>query len=53
MAYGANCIPGGNDALLLWFVPSLARFEFVAYTAMLVTLIAAFWAGQLFWLRRQ
>jgi hypothetical protein len=46
MAYGASCIPGGNDALLLWSIPGLTLYGFVAYAVMLLTLIGAFWAGR-------
>jgi hypothetical protein len=45
MGYGASRIPGGNDALLLWSIPGLTLYGFVAYVAMLLTLIGAFCAG--------
>jgi hypothetical protein len=48
MAHGARCIPGGNDALLLWSIPGLTLYGVVGYALMLLTLIAAFTAGVLF-----
>jgi hypothetical protein len=46
MAYGASCIPGGNDALLLWSIPGLTVYGLIAYAVMLLALMAAFGAGR-------
>ena len=34
MAFGAHWVPGGNDILLLWAIPSLAIYGAVAYALM-------------------
>lgn len=43
MSFSALIIPGGNDTLLLYGIPSLAPHAFVAYLIMLTTLFALFW----------
>lgn len=43
MSFSALVIPGGNDTLLLYGIPSLAPHAFVAYIIMLATLFALFW----------
>ena len=37
MGLGATFVPGGNDTLLLWTIPSLALHGFVAYITMVAT----------------
>jgi toxin CptA len=41
MAYAAAQVPGGNDSLLLWAIPSLALYGLVAYLLMLATISCA------------
>lgn len=38
MSFSATIIPGGNDALLLYGIPSLSPHAFIAYAAMLAAL---------------
>jgi len=47
MGWGGALIPGGNDMLLLWSVPGLAAYGFIAYGCMLLTLAALLVIGQL------
>jgi uncharacterized protein len=37
---GALLVPGGNDTLLLWTIPGLASYGFMAFGAMLLTITA-------------
>jgi toxin CptA len=46
MGWGAALIPGGNDMLLLWSVPGLAAYGFIAYGCMLLTLAALLALGR-------
>ena len=43
MSLAATLIPGGNDVMLLYGVPSLAPHALVAYAAMTVTLLGFFY----------
>jgi len=36
MGLGANAVPGGNDSLVLWVIPSSALHGIIAYAVMLV-----------------
>jgi toxin CptA len=47
MGYAAAHIPGGNDSLLLWAIPSLALYGLTAYLAMLATISCALVCGQI------
>lgn len=40
LSIGALLIPGGNDTLLLWAIPGLASYGFIAFGAMLLTIAA-------------
>ena len=42
MGFGAALVPGGNDNLLLWAIPGLAAYGFLAYGMMLASILAAF-----------
>lgn len=42
MSFSAIVIPGGNDALLLYGIPSLAPHAFIAYAMMLLVLASLF-----------
>ena len=42
MSFSAIIIPGGNDALLLYGIPSLAPHAFIAYFVMLLVLVVLF-----------
>jgi toxin CptA len=42
MGFGAALVPGGNDNLLLWAIPGLAAYGFLAYGLMLGSILAAF-----------
>lgn len=44
MSFAAAIIPGGNDVLLLYGLPSLAPHALAAYAAMMAMLIALFYA---------
>ncbi|HEX9139654.1 MAG TPA: YeeE/YedE thiosulfate transporter family protein [Steroidobacteraceae bacterium] len=38
LSIGALLVPGGNDTLLLWTIPGLASYGFIAFGAMLLTI---------------
>jgi uncharacterized protein len=40
LSIGALLVPGGNDTLLLWTIPGLASYGFMAFGAMLLTITA-------------
>jgi hypothetical protein len=40
LSIGALLVPGGNDTLLLWTIPGLASYGFIAFGAMLLTIAA-------------
>jgi len=40
---GALMIPGGNDTLLLWWIPGITVYGFVAYAVMTGTIAATIW----------
>jgi len=40
MGLGAIAVPGGNDLLLLWVIPGMALYGFVAYGVMIATIAA-------------
>ena len=40
LSFGALLVPGGNDTLLLWTIPGLASYGFIAFGAMLLTIAA-------------
>ena len=48
MGFGALIIPGGNEAILFWGMPTLALHALAAYAAMMVTIAAILaWARPL------
>jgi hypothetical protein len=50
MGYAAAQVPGGNDSLLLWAIPSLALYGLVAYGLMLTAIFFVLVGGS--WLQR-
>jgi len=43
MGLGAQTVPGGNDALLLWTIPGAALYGLVAYAVMIATILVCLW----------
>lgn len=46
MGIGAIIIPGGNDVLLLWSIPSYALYGLVAYLVMIATIAIGLFVSQ-------
>lgn len=47
MGIGARLVPGGNDTLMLWSIPGLARYGFVSYAIMIGTIASLLSVGRL------
>jgi len=47
MGIGGRLVPGGNDTLMLWSIPGLARYGVISYAIMIASIASILLAGRI------